>query len=457
MFSILDRTSEPSPVAITESTLQSLNLSFLGEASGISYMERYLTADTETIRYRQALFADIAEHPELISFFDELHEKIENILFCEKMGREANVANENGDILSSFRELMFFTECIDLIAKTGEAMADTLRCESLKELFDRAKSIAEQDWYENAKLYTNEVGLALRDIKSVTIGINFDTQLRPLEAGIVSLNDQRFSTNTLFDKLFAKKMTDKNYICIAPITSGEIKAGGVPMQMMNSKLYEAMNAVVSRSLKKIKSTLHREFYTAVSFLTGIADELKFISACSLYILSMKAKGLPLCVPEIAEDTLIIDNYNPSLSDYLESREIVKNDVIFDQNGRIWIITGPNSGGKSVFLRAAAIAQILFQLGLPVPGKKARMQPCTAIFAHFSSKVSDKVGGRFENECKNVLPIYKAATSDSLILLDELFSSTSTYEGGIVAEKILRHFAAVGCRCIYTTHIHSLSP
>ena len=111
----------------------------------------------------------------------------------------------------------------------------------------------------------------------------------------------------------------------------------------------------------------------------------------------------------------------------------------------------------MYLRSVCIAQILFQLGLPIPARKADMKLCSEIFSLFSSKVSDIRGGRFENECKEFLAFYKEITEKSLILLDEMFSSTSSFEGTVIAARVLKYFAQVGCKCIYTTHMHDLIP
>lgn len=115
----------------------------------------------------------------------------------------------------------------------------------------------------------------------------------------------------------------------------------------------------------------------------------------------------------------------------------------------------NSGGKSVYMRSIVIAQILFQIGLPVPAKSAEMFIFDNISLCFSSKIKDKIGGRLENECNNISSICNTISDKSFILLDELFSSTNSYDAVVLAKKLTEWFAFRGCCVIYTTHTHDL--
>ena len=78
--------------------------------------------------------------------------------------------------------------------------------------------------------------------------------------------------------------------------------------------------------------------------------------------------------------------------------IVCNDFCLDENGRFYLVTGPNHGGKSIFCYAVGMAQALFQLGLPVPAEEAEMSPVTGIYTHFPTSDEDNYGkGRLESE------------------------------------------------------------
>lgn len=443
------------PVRISEGLTENIGFTFLGEAGTKKTIEKFLTSDPEVIRERQMLFYDLLETEELVEFIGTLAEKIELIIQLESEKPSLRNRGTNESMFSSFRELLSFIECIDFILENEKGFRGKVKADGIHTLFDKAREIAGAEWYQSAKLYIEKMCEEIKDIQSVTIGINLDAQLGVLEAGIVSVNPKKFTTNTLLDKMFAKNISEKDYICIAPIAARELRNSGVSMQIFNGRLYAAMSEIVGKSLKKIKQYLYDNLSSNTYFLLDSYDELKFIATCAHYLLSMKAAGMPLCLPEISDHYKIEGLYNPNLVGTVPAVNIVKNDVSFDENGKIFILTGANSGGKSIYLRSVGIAQILFQLGLPIPARNADMEICSEIFSLFSSKVSDTHGGRFENECKGLLEFYKETTENSLILLDEMFASTSSFEGTIVAARVLKYFAQTGCKCIYTTHMHDL--
>ncbi len=443
-------------VKISDTLIDNLYFGFMNKAGKIDIISKYLTVNDEVISYRQKLFDDILKNCELRSFMEDLLEKVEPLVRLKEMSRQMQISGDNEMLFSSFRELLLFTECIDFILEGEKNLHEKTTSVGIRLLFDRALEIAGEEWYQNAKLYIDKTCEEIKEIQSVTLGINLDAQLGVSEVGLISINPQRFTTNTLLDKMFAKKITDKNYICIEAVGARELKNAGVSLQIVNSALYHAMSETVGKTIRKIKSSLYDELARNTCFLLGIYEDLQFISICMYYILSMQGAGMPLCIPKISENDKILGLYNPNLVGSMDSVKIVKNNASFDEQGKIFIVTGANSGGKSVYLRSVGIAQVLFQLGLPVPAKKAEMQICHEIFSHFSAKAGDRSGGRFENECKSVLKFYKEITENSLVLLDEMFSTTGAYEGTIIATRILKHFAKVGCKCVYTTHMHELT-
>ena len=138
-------------------------------------------------------------------------------------------------------------------------------------------------------------------------------------------------------------------------------------------------------------------------------------------------------------------------------EIVTNDLEFDDAARIYVLTGPNRGGKSVITVAVGASQALCQLGLPVPAESAVISPVDGIFTHFPEGADDTIDkGRLGEECARLREIFDLVTPDSMILLDESLSSTGAYEAAYIASEILTGFAAMRCRGIFSTHLHELA-
>jgi DNA mismatch repair protein MutS len=122
-----------------------------------------------------------------------------------------------------------------------------------------------------------------------------------------------------------------------------------------------------------------------------------------------------------------------------------------------VLTGPNRGGKTTYARAVGVAQVLFQAGLFVPAASACLSPVDAIFTHFPTREDVRPGqGRLDLEAERLHAIFRAATPQSLILLNEALSGTSALEALDLARGLVRGLRLLGARAIYVTHLHELA-
>ena len=134
-----------------------------------------------------------------------------------------------------------------------------------------------------------------------------------------------------------------------------------------------------------------------------------------------------------------------------------NDLIFDENATIYVLTGPNRGGKSVITCAMGLSQAMTQLGMFVPADEAEISPVDGIFTHFPTGADDTIDkGRLGEECARLGEIFDNVTAESLVLLDESLSSTGSYEASYIASEVLAGLSRVGCHCIFSTHLHELA-
>jgi DNA mismatch repair protein MutS len=137
---------------------------------------------------------------------------------------------------------------------------------------------------------------------------------------------------------------------------------------------------------------------------------------------------------------------------------VANDLSLGRDDRLWLITGPNMGGKSTFLRQAALAAVLAQAGSFVPAARAKVGLVDRLFSRVGA--SDNLArGRstFMVEMVETAAILAQATSKSLVILDEIGRGTSTYDGLAIAWAVVEamHDQAK-CRTLFATHYHELT-
>ena len=137
---------------------------------------------------------------------------------------------------------------------------------------------------------------------------------------------------------------------------------------------------------------------------------------------------------------------------------VANDLELSEEERMWLITGPNMGGKSTFMRQSALIVLLAHIGCYVPAERARIGPVDRIFTRIGA-ADDVAGGRstFMVEMSEAANILHNASSHSLVLLDEVGRGTSTYDGLSLAWAFAAHLAG-GIRCftLFATHYFELT-
>ncbi|MBO5845760.1 MAG: DNA mismatch repair protein, partial [Clostridia bacterium] len=176
---------------------------------------------------------------------------------------------------------------------------------------------------------------------------------------------------------------------------------------------------------------------------------------------LKSKGCALTVPQIVspEERCVRAEglYNPCVALKVDD-EIVTNDIFFDSdNAHIYVLTGPNRGGKSVITCAVGISQALTQLGMFTPADNLQISIADAIFTHFPTGADDTIDkGRLGEECARLGEIFDNVTKYSLVLLDESLSSTGSFEASYIAAEVLSGLSYIGCRCLFSTHLHELA-
>jgi DNA mismatch repair protein MutS len=143
---------------------------------------------------------------------------------------------------------------------------------------------------------------------------------------------------------------------------------------------------------------------------------------------------------------------------LAGQRFVANDLMLAPSSRLWLVTGPNMGGKSTFLRQNALIAVLAQAGSYVPAAKAELGLVDRLFSRVGA--SDNLArGRstFMVEMVETAAILAQATEQSFIILDEVGRGTSTYDGLAIAWAVVEAVHEVNrCRCLFATHYHELT-
>lgn len=186
------------------------------------------------------------------------------------------------------------------------------------------------------------------------------------------------------------------------------------------------------------------------------DQISFFLNMKQLFTALKEHNIPLSMPKVTADKKISINnaYDITLLTKMKSG-IIPNDVVFNENQGFYILTGANSGGKTSFLRAIAICQILCLSGCFIPVEKAELYPFQQIFTQFPADESQADTGRLEEEQIRVAEILTDVNEDSLVFLNETFSSTNEQLSLKLSFDLLEELCKIGTFGIFVTHQHQL--
>ncbi|MCL4438171.1 MAG: DNA mismatch repair protein MutS [Candidatus Thermoplasmatota archaeon] len=194
------------------------------------------------------------------------------------------------------------------------------------------------------------------------------------------------------------------------------------------------------------------------FHRGIQFYLSYIDFTDKF----RNSGLSFCIPFIHEnrcETVLRESFDLALAHNLlkTGGKVVTNDLSLNSGESIAVVTGPNHGGKTTFAKSVGQVHYLASLGLPVPGKSASISVPDNIFTHFEREENiDNLRGKLEDDLFRIHQIMEKATSRSLIIINEMLSSTTLKDSLMLGKKILERIREKGTLCFYVTFIDELA-
>lgn len=444
-------------------TLQELGMLEIFDPKSTPLSE-FFTIDPKTIAYRNETFTDMLGNPVLTDTLRRLVPVLQDITELRRLEQDAG-GEDTANYLASMTEIELYITCVDILHKGMMAAKDNIKGRAFTRLCECVIELAESEYYKELNKKLSELTQRVREIRSVTIGVNLDAQLRPAQAGVLSINAQPFRSGEVLEKILRFNFKEDEYTCIAQLVPFGKKQSDNQKTALSLAFNSAINDVYRSSLRSWKKIVQSYVLDNTEFLLSLMPEIEFIVKGTQLQETLKSKGCPLCAPTLypTADRVFRATglYNPAVALKLpEGETVVPNDIAFDtteENALIYVLTGPNRGGKSVITCAIGLCQVMLQLGMYLPAETCHISPADGIFTHFPTGADDTIDkGRLGEECARLGEIFDVVTSASLVLLDESLSSTGSYEASYIAAEVLTGLAHVGCRCLFSTHLHELS-
>ncbi|MDO4891880.1 MAG: hypothetical protein Q3989_01150 [Eubacteriales bacterium] len=482
---------------LTPESVNDLSIEFLLDALTKQRYERdhirkimtRVTDDPEVIRYRCDVFEDFLRFPKLRDAMEELVVKLADLRDIERFQKDQE-GSALWSLVNRLREIDDYVTCITAMKDVLEEL--DVKSEGMLTLRQIIRDISADSGFPELRQDIDETFEKVRRIKSITIGVNLDSMLRPASAGVVSLNDIEYRESNLMRRFmnFADRKdelhhgTDTGSIRVfhpaTPIKAVEFNRKielndnmtGVRTRTsvvtgadsLSNAIKDTVTNIMKQTVNEIKNTIRRYVNISGYMLINLMPEILFYIRWAELIEKIMATGMPVCkaqiLPPEQRDCSFKGLYNLKLAINKAGGEdinIITNDIDFNDDMRIFILTGPNRGGKTIFTQAWGIAMLLAQLGIYVPAESASISPCDNIFTHFPADENDTVDlGRLGEESKRLAEIFEQATERSIMLLNESLATTSVTEGLFIAKDVVRAMRYLGTRCIFNTHMHDLA-
>ena len=401
----------------------------------------------------------------------DLIDSLKKVYDIERLAGKISYGNANGrDLISLKNSVAQLPEIKQLLSKTESGL--------LKELYEELDTL--QDIYELIeKSIVEEPPISVKEggiiklgyseeidtlKKATTEGKNWIIQLEAKERESTGIKGLKVGFNKVFGYFIEVtksnlSMVPERYIRKQTLTNAE-RYVTEELKNLENQILGAEEKVVNLEYQAF-SEIRDEIEKQIERIQKTANIIATIDVIASF--STVAEDMNYVKPTVDNSGIIDikDGRHPVIEKMSSAGEFIPNDTYLDKNdNRLAIITGPNMAGKSTYMRQVALITLMAQIGSYVPASSARIGVVDKIFTRVGASDDLSMGqSTFMVEMMEVATILKEATSNSLIILDEIGRGTSTYDGLSIAWAVAEHIAdskLCGAKTLFATHYHELT-
>jgi DNA mismatch repair protein MutS len=436
----------------------------------------------ESVGYRHEVFRDLQDEP--------LRERVQD--FAKQMRSMRSRLAQTGKLHYARQRQRWFLDAADTYGQAVTRLAEDL---------DQANP-------------SSRGLLGLRDyLAGYRASADFTTLLTDTASVAADLAGVRYAMTIRGDRVRVIRYADEpDYSGEVLATFEKFAQGAVKDYRVNLANWVDMNHVEAAVLDLV-ARLYPEVFAGLDdfcrhhagyldpVVADIDRELQFYLAYLEYIESLAGAGLSFCFPQVSATSKQVyarDTFDLALADKLAgvrpadsqptgtqtagrrpgsrppggkppggksdgdrpvrqepvgSQPVVCNDFALHEPERVIVVTGPNQGGKTTFARTFGQLHHLARLGLPVPGRAARLFLCDQVFTHFEKEEdATTLRGKLEDDLIRIRDILTRATGDSVVILNEIFTSTALADALLLGEQVLTEIIAKDLLCVCVTFV-----
>jgi len=399
--------------------------------------------DLDTVIYRQEIARDLGSHNFLMTI----------ISFAQKMHAIREIQKNIVKFSYKYQKEAFF---IDAVSAYCDAVSCLVRDLRLADLHSRG----------------------LRSFRDYLIGYTESDRFTSLLAETRKLElDLSIAKYTLLIKGSSIKVrrydSETDYTAEVEQTFRKFQQGAVKDYGVNFSDWAQMNHIEAGILDRVARLYPDEFLYMDAYClrnAGYLDEtiatfdreIQFYIAYLDYIEPLRRAGLAFCCPALSGDDKelrVCDTFDLALANKLmtEGRTVVRNDFYLRNGERIFVVSGPNQGGKTTFARMFGQLHFLASIGCLVPGKSAQLVLFDQILTHFEKEEDiGNLRGKLQDDLVRIQTILSRATSSSIIIMNEIFNSTTLKDAIFLGTKIIERIVKIDALCVCVTFIDELT-
>lgn len=399
--------------------------------------------DLPTIDYRQDVFRDL----------DREHIRRPIQAFVDGMRRMRRRLHRASDVWHPLQRQGWFLEAVktycDAVTSMREDFID-LRPDSrgLREFADFVSNYVDSDKFGTLLAETQAVQAELGEIR-------YTVHIQGLRVHVDKYDgqtDYSSEVTATFDRFATEASKDYR----VPITNYP------DMNHVEEKILECVARLYPDAFDLLNSFTRRNAHFLETTIARFQHEIRFYLSYQAFVGRFRNAGLTFCYPHITAETGALSvggAFDLALAarSLDEDQTVVRNDFALSGSERIFVVTGPNQGGKTTLARTIGQCAYLASLGCPVPAERASLALPDHVYTHFERQESlSTLHGKLDDELVRIHHILSCATDASVIIMNESFSSTTVNDALLIGSEVLRRIVELGCVAVYVTFLDELS-
>jgi hypothetical protein len=395
-------------------------------------------SDVDTIRYRQETLRDCLAHPAIVR---ELYALAVDANAKRKGWYPLGfLARYPDSVLRDAIETMeTFLEFLQRLRRLADRYADRFVAEGWTQFFAMLKRDLDEEYFVRVRSHLEDLKFRNGELLSAELGKANKGRRYVLH----QVPSRKWTLWTWWTRLFEEK---------PPTYSFEIP----PRDEAGA---QALTELRHRGIALAANALGQAADHVRDFFSMLRAELAFYVGCLNLHDRLVRKGEPTCIPvpaPAAERRLVFRGlYDVALTSTVD-RRVVGNDASADGKDLV-IITGPNTGGKSTFLRSIGLAQLMMQSGMFVPAESFDASLCEGLFTHYEREEDVSMeSGKLDEELSRMSEIIEHLAPHAMLLFNESSAATNEREGSEIGRQIISALVEAGVRVLCVTHMYELA-